>query len=348
MYTARHWLYLNLATGNVFSYAPAWAAYRGLLATPNAILEEKFRRTHLGLTPHITRLFRSQNSVALEKEIELERVRRARFAGANSRLNCIYCWPDEETARLAPKYWSNQGLHFENKYLVEIGVTARKRPTIVDTRWIDKFVILSDEPLATLGDWWIDEYWKGTKFPWSGEKEICPEPLLECLLDGMALVYGTELRMEAYSIVKNITPDMTPVLERGRLGVDICVRFNGTNEWNLGQIVPTLMTNQQRSALQIKHLICLDNDLGKSINDKMDAGLFQPHEINVEAINIPPGPTFTLPDLRPVDADCSWLNNAPTLLGKVNEILEAFFLDAGGSIEDALKFQEPVGRISAA
>lgn len=340
MYTASHWLYLNLAAADVYSYVPAWAAYRGLIATPNMCLDEKFRRTHLGLTPHITKLFRSKDAITLEKEIELERVRRAKFRDASSRLNCIYCWADEATARLAPQFWGNQGRHFENKYLVEIGVTAPKQPTVVDTRWIDKFVILSTEPLAALGGWWIDEYWKGTIFPWSGEEAICPLPLFECLIDGVALIYGTELRTEAYFIIKKITPEMTPVLERGRLGVDIFVRFNGTNEWHLGQIVPALVTNQQRTGLQINHLIHLDNELGKSINEKLASGLFKPHEINFGAINISPGPTFTLPDLRPVNADCSWLNDHPALLEKVHETLTAFFLEAGGSIEDAIKFQQ--------
>jgi hypothetical protein len=127
MYTSNHWLYLNIAEQSLNSFLPAWAAYRGVLATPNEALDPGTRRTHLGLTPHLVRLFRNKEGIALQKELALERVRRAKFQRAISRLSCIYSWPDEATARLAPKFRANQGRHFDERYLVEVGDKASYR-----------------------------------------------------------------------------------------------------------------------------------------------------------------------------------------------------------------------------
>src|ERR1700691_1677332 len=139
MYTGHYWLYLNLAESSLNSFLPAWAAYKGILATPNVAMPDNSRQTHLGLAPHIIRLCRNADAVALEKELALEIVRRQRYPNAASRLNCIYCWPDEATAAMASQFWSYQGKHFDRKYLVEVGVKSKTNPTIVDTRWIDRF-----------------------------------------------------------------------------------------------------------------------------------------------------------------------------------------------------------------
>jgi len=170
MYTGHHWLYLNLAEGDLNSFLPAWAAYRGILATPSVAMPHSARQTYLGLTPHIVRLFRDADAIALEKELELEAIRRERYPNAVSRLNCIYCWSDEATAKIAPEFWSAQGRHFNERYLAEIGVHAAKNPTLVDTRWIDKFVFLSSEPLEKISTEWIDHYWQGKVFPGKAKK----------------------------------------------------------------------------------------------------------------------------------------------------------------------------------
>lgn len=341
MYRKTHWLYLNIADANANSFAPAWAAYRGLLATPNVLLDEQTRRTHLGLTPHLTRLFRGGDGVKLEKELMLEKMRREKYPHSVSRLNCIYCWPDEASARTAPKYWSNQGAHFQDRYLVEIGVEAPRPPTTVDTRWIDRYVVNSNERLEDIGVKWIDSYWSGEPFPWNGELNIAPDPLYECLVDGVALIHGTELRMEAYSLIEKLAPEAMVIAEKGRLGVDLCTRFDGKNEWRLGQIVPTLMTNPQRTSLMVHHLLLLDETLARVVNEKVMSGIIKNDEINHRALRalFDKKETFTLPDLRSVDADGAWLNQHPALILAVNETLTNAFLDAGGNIEEAIKLQ---------
>ena len=49
MYNQSHWLYLDIAEPNANSFVPAWAAYRGILATPNILFPPETRKTHLGL-----------------------------------------------------------------------------------------------------------------------------------------------------------------------------------------------------------------------------------------------------------------------------------------------------------
>jgi hypothetical protein len=340
-YTGEHWLYLNIAEDNFNSFVPAWAAYRGVLATPNVALNPEAAKTHLGLTPHLARLFRNRNRVALEKELAIEDIRRIKFPNAVSRLSCIYCWPDEATARLAPQFWSNQGKHFDDRYLVQIGVNALRPPTIVDTRWIDRFVINSQEPLERIGIDWIEEYWRGSRYPWSGEADIPREPLMECLVDGTAVIYGTELRMEAFSLVERHVPDSIGVLEKGRLGVDLCTRFDGTDEWRLGQIVPVLMTDRDRKVLQFRYLLLADEKLAAAVNRKVSLVGIKPEEINSRALERGFGKgTFSVPDLRPLEADLSWISDDPRLFQQVNVLLTAFFLEAGGNIELARKVQE--------
>jgi hypothetical protein len=102
MYEARHLLYLNLADDDVWSFLPAWAAYRGMLSTPRYFFSDEERRTRLALTPHLVGLFRKHNLIALEKEFALEAVRMTRHPQCGSRVPCIYAWPDETIAHVAP------------------------------------------------------------------------------------------------------------------------------------------------------------------------------------------------------------------------------------------------------
>jgi hypothetical protein len=181
VYEQTHFVYLNLAEEDANSFIPGWAAYRGILATPDCILSSEERKAHLALTPHLVRLLRAKREIQLEKELALEFVRRQYYATCISRLSCLYTWRDQETERLASKFWGDQGKHFDEKYLVEIQVHAPRALTIVDTRWIDRYVQYSDEPLSKIGRSWMHDYWQGKVFPWNGDATVPNQPLWECL-----------------------------------------------------------------------------------------------------------------------------------------------------------------------
>ena len=144
----------------------------------------------------------------------------------------------------------------------------------------------SSAPLSELGGDWIDKYWAGAEYPWSNDPDIPQEPLIECLVDGKALVYGTDLRSEGYSLVERLAPEAVGILEKGRLGVDLCTRFGCRDEWRLGQIVPTLMTNEARTALVVNHLICMDEKLAALVNEKVLSVGIKPEEINHAALEV--------------------------------------------------------------
>jgi len=329
MYTGHHWLYMNISEGSLNNFIPAWALYRGIIATPNVILTPSARHTHLGLTPHLVRLFRNKDDVALRKEIALEIIRRTHYPNAISRLNCIYCWPDEATARIAPRYWSNQGAHFHEKYLVEIGVSSDRNPSIHDTRWIDRFVILSKEPLEKIGTEWIHEYWRGSTYPWSNETTIPSDPLLECLIDGTALIWTNSLKMDAYSMIERMAPLSVGILEKGRLGVDLCARFNGQDEWRLGQLASVLMSDQDRQQLWIRNIIHMDDGLAKKINEGVQKHI-KAEEINGKALAVFERDTIAVPDLRALEINLDWINADPELMRDINILLTMFFHEGGG------------------
>ena len=339
MYTATHRLYLNLADADLNSFVPAWAAYRGVLATPSVGLDTKARETHLGLTPHFVRLIRNRNVDALENEFALELLRRTNYPQAISRLNCIYTWPDEATARLAPAYWANQGRHFDEKYLVEIGVHSNRQPTIVDTRWIDKYVFNTEKPFKEIGVDWIHEYWRGSEYPWKRDKDIPEQPLRECLVDGTATVHGTALRMEAFALVEKIEPATIGILEAGRLAVDLCTRFGGTDEWRLGYILP-IVTRRNGKDISVSHIINQDDALIKSLIKKIPSSGIKKEEINHRAIALLQNTQQKLPDLRALNVDASWINDYQVLKNQFTQILYNFFLEHGGDVAKAVKFNE--------
>lgn len=329
MYSGHHWVYLNLAEHSLNSFIPAWAAYRGMLATPNILLAPESRKTHLGLTPHLVRLLRNKDAIALEKEIALENIRRLHYPTKISRLNCIYCWPDEATAKLAQKYWGNQGKHFDEKYLVEIG-THGQAPTIVDTRWIDHFIILSKEPLSLTNIDWMHHYWRGDLYSWKGETDIPNSPLMECLFNGTAMIWGsTSLRMEAFSIVEQFAPESVGILEKGRLGVDLATRFNGGDEWRLGQQVSVLISDKERQSIWVRNILCLDEKLTKIINEKTLQHIKR-EEINYKALRVFEKDSLRLPDLRPLEFELDWMRSTPELNDSVHSLFKTSFLEHGG------------------
>ena len=247
--------------------------------------------------------------------------------------------------RLRPSFWSAQGRHFNERYLAEIGVHAAKNPTLVDTRWIDKFVFLSSEPLEKISTEWIDHYWQGKVFTWEGEETIAKQPQLECLIDGTALIWGTKLRIEAFGIIERLAPDAIGVLEKGRFGVDLCTRFDGKEEWRLRQITPMIFTDPDRTTMWIRYPILLDESLAASVNAKVVKAGIKAEEINSRALQVFQKGSFTMPDLRPLEVSLAWMKDHPLLQLKLNQTLTAFFFEHGGDIDAARKLQDGKRRV---
>lgn len=313
-YEKSHFLYLNLADGDLNSFMPAWAAYRGLVASSGATAPEG-----TFLSPHFVRLLKEQASIKLEKELVLERLRANRYPESVSRLSCIYAWTDRATANHVIDFWDAQGRHFHPDFLVEVGFNAKRPPTIADSRWIDKYIINSETPLAELGHDWMESYWSGAVYPWNGEAELPQEPLWECLIDGVGAVWGSDnLRMSGYRLVQTLAPKALGVLELGRIGADLCVRFARQDLWRFGQVAPRLHLKNDEP--HISYTLNHEKSLMDGIFECLDENLIEPAAVNGTALlQLDTGQT--LPDLRQLSFDLNWLKSDKTLSSLVRDAI---------------------------
>ncbi|MEQ1680641.1 MAG: hypothetical protein ABL950_08570 [Nitrospira sp.] len=196
-------LYLNI------DFVPAaWSAYRGQLITPSNYGTVDFRP--LSYWP--VRLLRERHVSRMQKELMLEQVRRQFYPAAVSRLQGIYLWEDEQSAKRGERWRDTEGSHFHPDYLVEVGFTYSQLSR-VDTNWIDKY-LLPDSMSPERNADWMYKYWAG---------EACPgdEPLWECIAEGRGLIYGTSIRMQAYEKVAAAAPESLGQLELGRIALEM-------------------------------------------------------------------------------------------------------------------------------
>lgn len=194
---------------NIDVFPAAWAAYRGQLITPSNYGTPTFRP--FSYWP--VGLLRDRRILRLQKELELERIRRQSYPTQVSRLHGIYLWGDEESAKRGERWRENEGNHYHPDYLVEVGFTY-SRLSRVDTNWIDKCLLPDSVPLDRTDPAWMHSYWKG-------EPRHDMEPLWEYIAEGRGVVYGTALRMKAYEIVKRHAPESLGQLELGRIAVQL-------------------------------------------------------------------------------------------------------------------------------
>lgn len=180
----------------------AWECYRGLLISPFPIQDTDDFHPSIMMANTIY----SNNNVKLLNELLFESVRFRDYPKEVSRLKCIYFFKDKESTIKATE-WKN---HFCTDNLVEVGIEARNI-TRADANWItyaDRTAngIIKNEYIPK-----IKHYWSGEPFP--NEK-----PQWEYLLDGRAIIKGTEVRKSAYTQIQNKIPDALEVLEIARLG----------------------------------------------------------------------------------------------------------------------------------
>lgn len=182
------WVFLDIANP-----VCAWAAYRGVLVETPEI--QGF------ISPRMASILRAGGS-RLRLEMKLESERQAHFPSEVSRLSGMYCFTDLRSAELALQW---NGRHFRPECFAELSlIEATRTSGRLDSNWIT----YAADPL-TAGDWsW--RYWSGEPYP-------CREPVWETLVRGRALVLGTEIREQAYKIIKAAFPTCLVLLETARL-----------------------------------------------------------------------------------------------------------------------------------
>ena len=182
----------------------AWAAYRGVLvicpSTGGFVSSWAVSMLRAGQ-------LQNADCPIVKRELELEKIRKQRFPNRISRLQGFYCFPDLENAKRALSSPRWNGDHFTLKNLAELSLEDVQGRDRLDSNWITYFDRFSS------ADEWMPRYWEGEPFP-------DEEPIWETLLQGKAIVLGTDLRERAYDVVKSKWPDSLAWLEIVRLGAE--------------------------------------------------------------------------------------------------------------------------------
>ena len=190
------WVYLNINDPMV-----AWLVYRGELFSADQVEPEALsiwhtRRLHAAITDP-----QSNASDYYRGEIAVEAVRASRHPDRSSRLQGFYVFPDRDAALRASATWDGRG--FSPDMLAEIEIEPNSRVSQYDAQWITHHLVTGAGP-------WIDRYLAGD-----------PEskaPIWEWIVQGRAVVSGTELRKRAQETVLRTWPNSRALLEVARLG----------------------------------------------------------------------------------------------------------------------------------
>ena len=251
----------------------AWAAYRGILVTPP--------KEHQGaVSVWYADLLRYIGYPHWETEMALEELRREKFPKRNSRLRGLFCFPDIESARAAPRLWNSSAKdYFKPENLAEINLSETHGRDRLDSNWITYAKGAGLDPAK-----WMESYWLGRPYP----KE---DPVWEVILEGRAMVLGTELRNKAYDLVKGCWPDSLGMLELSRLAA-----WAGSD---LGTIHAFIIDSENHYSLNF--YINMEDSDNPEFNAKISELIETGHPVNWEDIKPWQGQDSygRLPDLMP-------------------------------------------------
>lgn len=252
----------------------AWATYRGILITPPA--EAGFVSVWTaGL------LGRSEpRSLALENALERWRLRLC--PDRVSRLQGLFCFPDQESAKRALQ-WSGGRDHFEEPFLTQLNLSeATSVRSRMDANWITHAQARANGSLEN--EDWIARYWGGEAYPDA-------EPIWETIVQGRIIVLGTEIRERAYRTISEAFPESLCLLEIARLAAWIGSDLGAICAW---------MTNDG-DQYKVQYLMNLkdanDPDFINSLRELKKSGYL----VNNADITpfIESGSFGRLPDMRP-------------------------------------------------
>jgi hypothetical protein len=191
-----------IACLNIDDPLVAWLVYRGEMVSAPGIEQQAMSFWTAGY-------FKALRSDSPEKqyaaEVALDELRRENFPNVVSRLHGFYLFADYDSAKMASEFWP---AGFPEARMAEVGLAPNARWSLHDAHWITQHLGGSGRDLS-----WMDAYLGGHP---SG-----PRPMWELVVDGRAFVFGTELREQAYEVVKATWPRSLGALELARLGVEL-------------------------------------------------------------------------------------------------------------------------------
>lgn len=207
---------------NVDDPLVAWLVYRAEMVSAGELHAS-------ALSFWSARMLRSRRQYT--QELMLDQVRQSSYTTAVSRLKGFYLFPNEESARAAAIRWDGDAFHSD--FLAEVAINPRSRVSQYDAEWITQDFSASDS--------WMHAYFSG---------QATAAPVWELVVEGRALILGTDLRERAYVTIKETWPRSLAVLELARLAVEV--------ESDLGVI--TAMLFDRGGQLVVDHVVRFDND----------------------------------------------------------------------------------------
>ncbi|MET0559839.1 MAG: hypothetical protein ABW065_14420 [Solirubrobacterales bacterium] len=246
----------------------AWQVYRGaVVSSANA------HATSLSLwTAEYLRALSEGDTRQrwFETELAIEQLRVRAYPRVVSRLRGFFAFPDRLSAVRAAEAWP--GRRFDPAYLAELFVLDGARISRHDSNWISR------ESAATDGSW-IDAYLAGEQ----GGRH----PIWELLVDGRAVVFGTELRERAYETVRQAWPDSLALLEIARLGGEL-----GSD---LGLIAPMVL-GDPGNGREVAYCVDMRDAKNESFLERLRQHRESGGAMNWEDLDVG-ADTFTVPDL---------------------------------------------------
>jgi hypothetical protein len=245
----------------------AWHVYRAAVVTSAVVHESALSLWMTGYLRDLTQ--GAQRHRRLQIELAIDQLRQTEYLEAVSRLHGFFAFPDEVSAQRAAETWGTR--RFDPKYLAEIEILENAKISRHDANWISHEFESSDPS-------WMHDYLVG--------KPHGKHPIWEMLVEGEAIVYGTDLRERAYETVRHIWPKALVLLEIARLGVEL--------DSDLGIIVPMLQPTEQ--GLEVVYCINMedarDDDFLRRLRQYRDSG----GPINWDDLDIG-SDHFSVPDL---------------------------------------------------
>ena len=193
----------------------AWGAYRGVLVSVHA----EARPPEAPVSMMFAGMIQHQSNARLHNEFLIERVRAEKAAHQISRLTGMYFFTDVGQAHAALPW----GGHFLPENLAELEVHPVGPYSRVDASWITHANLDGNGRVDPIKTEWIEKYWAGEPFS--------DLPVWETIVDGRAIIFGTELRQRAYDNVSQAFPNSLDTLEIGRLAAAVGSDLGQTTAW---------------------------------------------------------------------------------------------------------------------
>jgi len=121
------------------------------------------------------------------------------------------------------KHAESWSAHFERSNLAELEVYPSQSATVVDANWITHAPVDANGRIAEDSTSWIESYWSGKPFDGA--------PLWETIVNGRAVVWGTELRERAYGLLQREFPDALDTLEIARIAAHLGSDLGQSTAW---------------------------------------------------------------------------------------------------------------------